>query len=73
MAINSIPTGRELLDPRGAAEYLGLKVASLADMRVRGAGPRFCKAGRNVRYRLADLDAWLDGRTFQSTSEAKGI
>lgn len=72
MAINSIPEGRELLDPKGAADYLGLKVSSLADMRVRGAGPQFCKAGRAVRYRLADLDKWLAGRTYQSTSEAKG-
>jgi predicted DNA-binding transcriptional regulator AlpA len=73
MVAISIPAGRELLDPQGAANYLSLKVSSLADMRVRGEGPRFCKAGRYVRYRLADLDAWLDGRTFQSTSEAKGV
>lgn len=60
-----------ILDPHGAANHLGLKVTTLADMRVRGVGPRFLKVGRLVRYRMADLEAWLASRTYQSTSEMK--
>ena len=32
----------------------------LAALRQRGAGPRFIRIGRAIRYRIADLDRWLD-------------
>jgi excisionase family DNA binding protein len=47
------------LTPTEAAEYLKLKPRALEHMRGQGRGPRFFKAGRLVRYRLADLDLWL--------------
>jgi hypothetical protein len=33
--------------------------------RTRGLGPRGIRVGRHVRYRLADVDAWLDGLADQ--------
>ena len=36
---------------------------------VKGGGPRFVKVGRLCRYRRADVDAWIDERTVESTSE----
>ncbi len=42
-----------------AARYLGMSIAWLRQSRMRGAGPAFYKYGRAVRYRLADLDAYL--------------
>ena len=35
-----------LLDPKAAGAYLGLAVLSLADMRCRGVGPVWTRAGR---------------------------
>jgi hypothetical protein len=57
-----------LLDPKAAAAYLGLAVLSLADMRCRGVGPIFSRAGRLIRYRKSWLDAWIESRSCASTS-----
>ncbi|HEY0931784.1 MAG TPA: helix-turn-helix domain-containing protein [Gemmatimonas sp.] len=60
----------ELLTPRIAAEYLGLKPRTLANARCRGDGPKFTRVFGRIRYRRSELDAWLAGRTFRSTGEA---
>ena len=52
----------EYMDTPQAAEYLKLSVNTLACWRSRGEGAPFVKIGGRVRYRLADLDAWADGR-----------
>jgi excisionase family DNA binding protein len=56
------------LTTQEAADLLGLKRTTLEAWRVRGCGPRFVKLGRAVRYRAADLDAWIESRTRTSTS-----
>jgi excisionase family DNA binding protein len=60
----------DLLTVQQAAEYLGFKPATLAQMRWRGDGPEFLKLGKFVRYDRADLDAWARSRRYKSTSEA---
>lgn len=56
-----------------AASYLRLSPRTLERLRVDGTGPKFLKAGQGVRakvlYRPADLQAWLEGQSFASTSE----
>jgi len=43
-----------------AATYLGIKEKTLGAWRARGYGPKFFRySGRCVRYKKADLDAWL--------------
>jgi excisionase family DNA binding protein len=49
-----------LLNTREAAEYVGLAPETLESRRVRGGSPVFVRLGRAVRYRLADLDAWVE-------------
>lgn len=50
----------EWLTPDQAATYCGLTARGLEDLRYRRAGPVASKVGgRIVRYRRADLDAWL--------------
>lgn len=41
-----------------AANYLGLRAATLTRWRWAGKGPRFFKIGRAVRYKQTDLDAF---------------
>jgi hypothetical protein len=60
-----------LLFPEEAAAYLGLSVLTLADYRCKGGGPVFAKSGRLVRYRRSWLDAWIESRSYSSTSEYK--
>lgn len=52
-----------------AAEILDLKPATLEIWRSQGKGPRFLKIGRAVRYRLSDLEEYLDNAVKNSTSE----
>jgi excisionase family DNA binding protein len=52
------------LTTKEAAHYLGLAPATLACWRVRKSdGPRFVRLGRAVRYRVPDLDAWLEANS----------
>ncbi len=47
------------LDPKGAADYVGMSHQSLALWRSKGTGPAFSKVGGSIRYSTADLDDWL--------------
>jgi excisionase family DNA binding protein len=59
----------QLLDQREAAKLLRLSERTLERLRLQGGGPLYVKAGRAVRYREADLKAWIDARVVNSTSE----
>jgi Helix-turn-helix domain len=62
---------KDLLTGEQAAQYLGLNKRSLERYRVVGTGPAFVKLGRLCLYREGDLDAWVHGRTFTSSKQAK--
>ena len=57
------------LDEKETARFLKLKVKTLQAWRCRGDGPRFLKLGRAVRYRLSDIEAFVNERTRTSTSD----
>lgn len=59
----------DILNTKEAASYVRLGKPTLERFRISGGGPRYCKLGGAVRYRRADLDAWLESRLVQSTSE----
>jgi excisionase family DNA binding protein len=52
-----------------AARYVGLAKPTLEKLRWRGAGPRFLRLGRAVRYLKPDLDTWLEACARRSTSD----
>ena len=52
-----------VMNDAAAAEMLGMKVATLRKWRVLGTGPAYIKCGKNVRYRLADLETYLSSQT----------
>lgn len=60
----------ELLDTERVAKVCGLSEVTLRKWRITGDGPRFVRLGRAIRYRRADLDAFLADRAFTSTTEA---
>jgi hypothetical protein len=50
----------QLATPAQVAEALHTTPASLAQMRYRGDGPKWVRAGRRrVLYRWVDVDQWL--------------
>ncbi len=56
----SVPTQ---IDEKRTAEVLGVKSATLCNWRCTGRyGLPFIKVGRLVRYRVADLAAWIAKR-----------
>ena len=57
----SLMVRNKLLTAEEAAEFLDIRVGTLAQWRSQGRGPRYIKIeGRLVRYRLADLEAYLE-------------
>lgn len=60
----------QLLNTLQAAQFLGLSKAFLERDRWAGAKVPFIKVGsRAVRYRLEDLQAYIQSRTRVSTSD----
>jgi predicted DNA-binding transcriptional regulator AlpA len=60
----------KVVTARVAARYVGLSESTLAKLRLNGNGPVYCKLGRRVVYRPADLDQWLQSRIARDTSDA---
>jgi excisionase family DNA binding protein len=59
-----------ILRTADAARYLNFSESTLEKLRVYGGGPTFIRLGaRAVRYRRADLDAWLAAGARRSTSD----
>jgi excisionase family DNA binding protein len=62
---------RELLDEKQAAEHLTVSPGTLSVWRSTGRyNLPFVKVGRMVRYRLSDLDAWLEARARDTGATA---
>jgi predicted DNA-binding transcriptional regulator AlpA len=55
-------TLEELLDEHDVARITGLSVASVRRWRLLRQGPKYRKFGSAVRYRPADLAAWIESR-----------
>jgi predicted DNA-binding transcriptional regulator AlpA len=62
--------GEELLKTIDVARATGLAPVTLRRWRTSGQGPRFVRLGRAVRYKPADLAAFVEERTARSTTEA---
>ena len=60
-----------LLTPKQAAEYLGIKPRTIEVHRCRGTGPRYRKIGRLVRYTGTDLQEYADRDIRTSTTTAR--
>lgn len=58
-----------LLRPEDAARRLNVKTATLAQWRWKGRGPAFVKIGVSIRYRLSDLDTFIEDRLRSSTTD----
>ncbi|MDR0967508.1 MAG: helix-turn-helix domain-containing protein [Rickettsiales bacterium] len=60
----------KLLSVRALADYLGVSKTTINQYRADGTGPAYLKIGLLIRYRIADVEAWLD--TLKNTSELTG-
>lgn len=49
-----------LVGAREVADYLGVPAATLANWRHRNAGPPSYRVGRHVKYRMSEVERWLE-------------
>jgi hypothetical protein len=66
------PADLDIALPMQVAEVLNTSLAGLAQMRFRGTGPKFIKAGKKVLYRWSDVRSYLDANTCQRTDDPRG-
>lgn len=60
----------KLLTPGELAELLGVSEETLAQWRSQRRGPPYVKVeGRLVRYRLPDVEAYLESRLVETAKE----
>lgn len=52
----------ELLSPEGLAAFCGVPVKTVYEWNSKGSGPRRVRVGKHIRYRLRDVEHWLDDR-----------
>jgi hypothetical protein len=68
MHVTSDITDRDaLLTEWQAADLLSLSIRTLQAWRTKRCGPSFVRAGRAIRYRRRDLNAWMDINTVSPT------
>ena len=48
------------LNTNQAGRYLGISESLLRKFRQEGGGPRYCKIGSKVVYRIQDLEGFLE-------------
>ena len=62
------------LPPAEAAKYLGVEVSTLSKWRLRGKGPIYSAGlGRDPRYQLSELLAYMTSKMAATTEEAKTV
>lgn len=59
----------EVTTSKGAAEMMGIAVATLNTWRCRGGGPPYLKIGKRVIYRIEDVRAYMDARVMKKCGE----
>lgn len=61
---------QELMTTPAVAQWTGLSEVTLRRWRISGEGPAFVRLGRAVRYRREDIAAFVERRTYSSTTQA---
>jgi excisionase family DNA binding protein len=54
-----------LLRADEVAEFLGVPLKTLYQWRYKGVGPAGVRVGRHLRYRVVDVEAWVEGRAAE--------
>jgi hypothetical protein len=61
----------QTLSERDSATYVGFSTAALRIWRRAGKGPAYLRFNRNIRYRVVDLDAWIQAHRVETTDSRK--
>lgn len=58
----------KLLAPQELADFLAVPLGTLYQWRSRGGGPRAIRVGKHLRYRMTDVDAFLDANADERSA-----
>lgn len=61
----------ELLTEREAAQFLRMSIKTLQARRLRCKPPRYIKLGRAIRYRVGDLEEWINESSVSPAPSSK--
>jgi hypothetical protein len=69
---SKVPTihSAQSLDEADTSRYIGYSRSWLRQQRMRAKGPVFFRVGRTIRYRIADLESWLDRHRVRTSDVA---
>lgn len=56
------------LTTKESAELLNLRPSTLEAWRCRGGGPRYVRMGSAIRYRMEDLETFVEASLEQNTA-----
>lgn len=62
----------KLMSTADLGEYLGVPVHTIYAWRATGKGPRAYRLGKHLRYRLADVDVWLESQGDPTPARGAG-
>lgn len=48
------------VSPKVAAQHMGIPVATIYKWRSESGGPPCYKVGKHLRFRLSEVDAWVE-------------
>lgn len=60
----------EILDKKALAKYLRISVGSVTRMTLNGTGPKAYRIGGLIRFRLSDVNAWIDQHAVEPMEAA---
>jgi hypothetical protein len=63
LAMSKAKLTSDLVNEKQAAEYLGIKPATLRAWRNQSIGPRYLKIGKCVKYSINDLQSYVKEQT----------
>ncbi|MEC5149538.1 helix-turn-helix domain-containing protein [Cryobacterium sp. GrIS_2_6] len=61
------PTPTPLLTAKQTATWLATSEAALSQLRYRGEGPAYVQLGRAVRYRVTDVEDFIDAAVVRTS------
>jgi predicted DNA-binding transcriptional regulator AlpA len=62
---------RNTVNQEDAARYIDFTESYLEKARHDGRGPRYLRIGRTIRYRIRDLDQWLEQHVVETRAERR--
>jgi predicted site-specific integrase-resolvase len=62
---------QKMLTEAQISEMFGISQATLRTWRWQKKGPRYYKAGRNIRYKIEDVDAYFVGQPVETVDSVK--